>query len=158
MNTHLSGEQFCSVGEGSIQSHSGLGRIVQAHGFPTLSYPAFKEHEWDLALNSYLISHLLKLFSCSEDNITWHSCFILFHWSSLSDLFCSDSPRVSPKQLIIFFNVYLFLRERERDRDRAWVGKGQREREIQNLKQALSCQHRAQCGTWTHELWDDDVS
>ena len=38
-----------------------------------------------------------------------------------------------------FFNIYLFLK----DRDRALVGEGQRDRETQNLKQALSCQHRA---------------
>ena len=50
-----------------------------------------------------------------------------------------------------FFYVYSFLR------DRAWGGEGQREREAQNPKQAPSCQHRAWCGTWTHELWDHDL-
>ena len=51
---------------------------------------------------------------------------------------------------------YLFLRKR----DRAWVGRG-RERgrhRIRSRLQALSCQHRAQCGARTHELWDHDLS
>ena len=58
--------------------------------------------------------------------------------------------------LIIF---YLFLRERDRDRTR--VGEGQRERgrhRIGSRLQAPSCQHRAQCRSWTHEPWDQDLS
>ena len=46
--------------------------------------------------------------------------------------------------------TYLFLRERARERAR----EGQRE----NPKQAVCCQHRAQCGAWTHEPWDYDLS
>ena len=41
---------------------------------------------------------------------------------------------------IYLFNVYLLLRER----DRAWAGEGQRERETQNLKQALGSELSAQ--------------
>ena len=51
--------------------------------------------------------------------------------------------------------MYLFiLRERVSMR----VGKGQRERERQNPKQALSCQHRARHGAQTHEPRDRDLS
>ena len=41
-----------------------------------------------------------------------------------------------------------------------WVGEGQRERETQNPKQlqALSCQHRARHGAWTHDLQNHDLS
>ena len=49
-----------------------------------------------------------------------------------------------------------FLRERQTDIAR----EGQRERRrhrIWSRLQALSCQHRAQCGAWTHELWDHDL-
>ena len=51
--------------------------------------------------------------------------------------------------LLLFFNVYLFLRERDREteteREReAQEGKGQRERETQNLKQAPGSELSAQ--------------
>ena len=51
----------------------------------------------------------------------------------------------------------------ETERDRALVGERQRERDTQSLKQApgseLSAQlFRAQCGAWTHEPWDHDLS
>ena len=56
---------------------------------------------------------------------------------------------------LIFFNVYLFLRQRqgmnrggsERGRHRNW-----------NKLQALSDQHRAQRGAWTHGQRDHDLS
>ena len=48
---------------------------------------------------------------------------------------------------------HLLLRERERERER----QTDRHRIWRRL-QALSCQHRAQCGVWTHELWDHDLS
>ena len=51
---------------------------------------------------------------------------------------------------LIFFNIYLFLR----DRERAWAGEGQRERGRHRIRirlQALSCQHRARRGARTHE-------
>ena len=54
-----------------------------------------------------------------------------------------------------FFNVYFWRRERVR------AGEGQRERgkhRIQSRIQALSCQHRARHGAWTHEPWDHDLS
>ena len=46
---------------------------------------------------------------------------------------------------IIFFNVYLFLRQRKRVR----VGGGQRERETHNLKQAPGSELSAQSPTWS---------
>ena len=59
--------------------------------------------------------------------------------------------------LFILFFKCLLLKER----DRMCMGEGQRERgrhKIQSRVQALSCQHRAQHGSWTHELWDHDLS
>ena len=56
---------------------------------------------------------------------------------------------------LIFFNVYLFFggqRETEHERGRG------RERGRENPKQTLQDQHRAQCGAWTHEPWDHDLS
>ena len=53
----------------------------------------------------------------------------------------------------------MFIFERQRETEREW-GRG-RERgrhRIQGRLQALSCQHRAQCGARTHELWDHDWS
>ena len=52
-----------------------------------------------------------------------------------------------------FLNVY-FLRER----DRVQAEEGQRDREIQTLKQALSCQHRARCRAWSRGPRDRDLS
>ena len=46
-------------------------------------------------------------------------------------------------------------------RETAWAEEGQRERErhrIWSRLQALSCQHRSQCGAWTQELWNHDLS
>ena len=57
----------------------------------------------------------------------------------------------------IFFNVYFFFFERETERE--W-GRG-RERgrhRIWSRLQALSRQHRAWRGAWTHEPWDHDLS
>ena len=57
----------------------------------------------------------------------------------------------------IFFLMFIF----ERERDRTWVGEGQRERwrhRIWSRSQALSCQHRAQCGARTYKLRDYDLN
>ena len=51
-----------------------------------------------------------------------------------------------------FFNVYLFW-ERE-----GGLGKRQREREKENPKQALHCQHGAQCQAQTDQAWDHELS
>ena len=54
--------------------------------------------------------------------------------------------------LLFFFNVYSFLRDRERQS----TSRGGAEREGDTESEAgsspLSCQHRARCGTRTHEL------
>ena len=50
--------------------------------------------------------------------------------------------------------IYLFLREREREQAGEGHTKGKRE----NPKQAPHCQQGAQCGAWTHEPWDHDLS
>ena len=54
-----------------------------------------------------------------------------------------------------FFNVYLFLKERTCKQGR---GRERGTHRIQSRLQALSCQHRAQCRSWTHEPWDHDLS
>ena len=56
----------------------------------------------------------------------------------------------------IFFNVYFWEGERACTRT---VGKGQRGRHrIWSRLRSPSCQHRAQCGAWTHEPGDHDLS
>ena len=53
--------------------------------------------------------------------------------------------------------MFLFIFETERDW--AWAGEGQRGRHrIWSRLHALSCQHRAWRGAWTHRLWDHDLS
>ena len=54
-----------------------------------------------------------------------------------------------------FFLMFIFENERERDRVR--MGRGWEDR-IRSRLQALSCQHRAWHGAWTHGLWDHDLS
>ena len=49
--------------------------------------------------------------------------------------------------------IYLFS-----ERQRASMNGGGAEREGENLKQALHCQHRAQCGAQSHESGDHDLS
>ena len=54
-----------------------------------------------------------------------------------------------------FYLFIYFLRQRETEREQ---GKGRGRHRIWSRLQALSCQHRAQCGAWTHRLWDRDLS
>ena len=49
----------------------------------------------------------------------------------------------------IFFNIYLLLRQRETEHERGRV----RERETQNLKQALGSELSAQSPTWGSNSW-----
>ena len=58
---------------------------------------------------------------------------------------------------LIFFNVYLFLRQRETEHEWGRVTERGRHR-IWNRLQALSCRHRARRGAWTHGPWDHDLS
>ena len=61
---------------------------------------------------------------------------------------------------LLFFNMYLFLR----DRDRAWAGEGERERKIQNPQQAPGSERSARSPTrgsnpqtgrsWSESKWD----
>ena len=63
------------------------------------------------------------------------------------------------KFLKISFNVYLFLREGRSKTERDW-GRG-RERgrhRIRSSFQALTCQHRARHGAWTHKSRNHDLS
>ena len=50
---------------------------------------------------------------------------------------------------LIFFNVYLFLRQRETEHEQERV----RERETQNLKQAPGSELSAQSPTWGSNSW-----
>ena len=59
-----------------------------------------------------------------------------------------------PDPFKIFFYC-LFLRQRE-SMSREGAERGRHR--IQSRLQALSCQHRAQHGAWTHRLWDHDLS
>ena len=57
----------------------------------------------------------------------------------------------------------LFIRDRKRERERKRYHEWGRGREggrqrIWSRLQALSCQCRAWCRAWTHELWDHDMS
>ena len=55
----------------------------------------------------------------------------------------------------------MFVYFSETEKDRAWAGEGQRERHTHRIWSRLpapSCEHRAQCGAWTHESWDHDLN
>ena len=62
---------------------------------------------------------------------------------------CCLSKVLGKELPLFFFNVYLFIL---RESTHTHAGKMQREREKENPKQALPCQHRAQRRTRTHEL------
>ena len=53
--------------------------------------------------------------------------------------------------------IYFWERQREHEQGRGRVRERGRHR-IWSRLLALSCQHRARCGAWTHELWDHDLS
>ena len=55
--------------------------------------------------------------------------------------------------IIYFLNIYLIW-----GRKWAQAGVGQTERERENLKQTLYCQHRAWCRTQTYKTWDHDMT
>ena len=64
------------------------------------------------------------------------------------------------KVFTFFFYLFfycLFLRERERERQQG-RGRERGRHRLWNRLQAPSCQHRAQCGAQTHELWNHDLS
>ena len=59
---------------------------------------------------------------------------------------------------LIFFYC-LFLREKRVHTSRRGAEReGDTESQAGSRLQAPSCQHRAQCGAWTHEPWDHDLS
>ena len=53
------------------------------------------------------------------------------------------------------FNIYLFLRERETEKERESVSRGgaEREKDIQNQKQAPGSQLSTQSPTWGSNSW-----
>ena len=62
-----------------------------------------------------------------------------------------------------FFSFYSFLKKFiylfwKRERERKWAGEGQIKRGAEDPKQAFCWPQRVQCGAWTHELWDHDLS
>ena len=61
--------------------------------------------------------------------------------------------------LFIFnFLKFLFIFEREREPEcEPARGRERGRHRIQSQLQAPSCQHRAWCGAWTHQLWDHDL-
>ena len=97
--------------------------------------------------------HLIFFFSCSG----WLCSIISFsdHWSILLHLLIPSNVffiavifSISGR---VFFNV-LFIFER------AQVGDGQRERDTEDLKQALHWEQWAHCGAWTHKPRDHDLN
>ena len=60
-----------------------------------------------------------------------------------------------PYFFFYFFNVCLFSRETEPEQRR---GRESGRHKTQSKLQALSYQHRAWCGAWTHELWEHDLN
>ena len=68
---------------------------------------------------------------------------------------------ITLNSVYFFFLILLVFIIFERERERVRAGEGQREthtRRIRSRLQALSCQHGARCGAWTHELQDHDLS
>ena len=70
---------------------------------------------------------------------------------TLNQFLSSHPPHQASISSSFFKFIYLFW-ERERPRE------GQRERERRHPKQALHCQHRAQCGARSNKLRDHDLS
>ena len=80
-----------------------------------------------------------------NDKLWWRHYYFFFFWC----LFL----KVTLKK--IFFYVYFWETETEHKQGRG------REREryrIRSRLQAVSCQHRAQRGAWTHVPWDCDLN
>ena len=61
-------------------------------------------------------------------------------------------PSPAPLTWTIVLMFVYFERERE-----SAQGRGRERGERENPKQALHCQHGAQCRAWTHEPWDHDL-
>ena len=91
------------------------------------------------------------------------SGLVLKHLSLSLSLSLSLYPSLS--HFSVFFSWYVcmyvfiyFLVLRDRETEHEWGrGRARGTQRIQSKLQALSCQHRAQCGAWTHELWDHDL-
>ena len=61
------------------------------------------------------------------------------------------------KLIIYFFNVLMFIFEGETEHEQG-RGRERGRHRIQSRLQALSLQHRARHGAWTHRPWDHDLS
>ena len=72
-------------------------------------------------------------------------------------LHAASHPHHHTLSFLIFFNVYLLLRERETERERGGADRGGGHRS-RSRPQARSRQHRAQRGARTHEPGDPDLS
>ena len=58
---------------------------------------------------------------------------------------------------VLFCLMFVYFWETETEHE--WRRSRERGRHrIRSRLQALSCQHRAQCGAWIHKLWDHDLS
>ena len=86
--------------------------------------------------------------------ISCAACIFAYPWSL--HVICFLHSALAIQNLFkIFFNVYFW----ERERQSASRGGAEREGEtVWSKLQALSCQHRAQHGAWTHKLWDHELS
>ena len=109
-----------------------------------------------------LSSYLIRILRCCrikplQDNQIcgqWTAPKATLFWLTCSLSFKSPSQG---NKMYSFFkkNVFLFIM---RERVREWAGERQREREIENSKQALPYHHRAQHGARTYEPWDHGLS
>ena len=68
------------------------------------------------------------------------------------------ATQAPPDIIYLLLRFYLVLRERERQSTSGGRGRERMRHRIRSRLQALSCQHRVRCGTWTHERWDHDLS
>ena len=99
----------------------------------------------------------------------WYFIHFAFLWGFIHKIMLPDESEDLAYFLFVSLFIYLFFKflkmfyfifERESTRSQAGQ-RGKREKgrhRIRSKLQALSCQHRAQCRAWTHELQDHDLS
>ena len=143
-----------------MSHHKSVSRVIKPKNYHAISVPkiiSFHVSPWKFAyhLGNSMIG--VSLFSL----MVMLNVRCLKHWASSK--FTEKGKKVISVWCVLFyfilfyfFNVYFSDRGRQ-----SMSGEGQRERHthrIWNRLHALSCQHRSQCGSRTHEPWDHDLS